>query len=147
MYCGDDAIFATENWDQIVQSKFDLVDDKILLVYPPDLQDGNKAAPFGFVSRRSVEIVGAFMPSGFYVWFGDTWLYEVYRSLGRLCCVFEIDIIHRHPKFFAEVPIDEGYLDSHFNPQGEKISADKVRWELTSEIRSQWISLLREKIQ
>jgi hypothetical protein len=143
MYCADDVIFATKGWDNIVRSKFREVSDEILLVFPPDAKYGDRAAPHGFISRRSVEVVGTFMFPGFLVWYCDTWFFDVYSTLKRIRCIPQFKLVHRHPKFFSGVPIDDSYRRSHFRRNNPAIRKDRALWKSTSKVRESWIKKLR----
>jgi len=84
MHGGDDIIFRTPGWDQMVRDVFAASDDKILLVQGDDLSPNREAlATHGFVHRRWVETVGYFLPPLFSCDWNDVWLTEVADAIGR----------------------------------------------------------------
>lgn len=84
MHGGDDIVFSTPGWDQMVRDAFAASDDKILLVQGDDLSPNREAlATHGFVHRRWVETVGYFLPPLFSCDWNDVWLSEVADMLGR----------------------------------------------------------------
>ena len=84
MHCGDDIVFKTPGWDQIVRDEFAKSEDKILLVHGDDCSPNTDAlATHGFVHRRWVETVGYFLPPLFSSDWNDVWLTEVADEIGR----------------------------------------------------------------
>lgn len=97
MHCGDDIVFRTKNWDDIVKAEFDQVPDKILLVYGRDGFQDEKLGTHSFIHRNWVDVVGYFVPPYFSSDYNDTWLNEVAEALGRRRYVPEIFTEHMHP--------------------------------------------------
>ena len=96
MAFSDDLEFKTKNWDVLINNEFDKIPDQILLVYPKDTIQNEKVATLPFVSRKAIDIVGYFTPPYFEVWYGDMWLHEMYKQLGRLKYLPEVVIEHQH---------------------------------------------------
>lgn len=97
MHCGDDIVFRSDHWDELVLNEFDKVPDKILLVYGNDGFQGEKLGTHSFIHRNWVETVGYFVPPYFSSDYNDTWLNEVAVALGRRVYVPEIFTEHMHP--------------------------------------------------
>jgi len=96
-YMGDDIIFRTKGWDTLVKTAFDSYHDKIALVYGRDGYQDEKLATHGFISRKAYEILGYLVPPHFVSDYSDTWLFEIYQSLGRLHYISELYTEHMHP--------------------------------------------------
>ena len=96
MTFSDDLEFKTKNWDVLINNEFDKIPDQILLVYPKDTIQNEKVATLPFVSRKAIDIVGYFTPPYFEVWYGDMWLHEMYKQLGRLKYLPKVVIEHQH---------------------------------------------------
>lgn len=97
MQCGDDIIFRTPMWDKLVEQAFFGYPDGIALVYGNDCLQGANLATHGFVTRRWVNTVGHFTPSQFSSDYGDQWLFDVARGIGRTHYVPELVTEHMHP--------------------------------------------------
>lgn len=94
MHCGDDIIFRTPGWDNIVRKAFDESEDKILIVHGDDCSPNTDVlATHGFLHRRWVETVGYFVPPLFSSDWNDVWLTEVADAIGRRV---KVDIITEH---------------------------------------------------
>lgn len=110
MHCGDDIIFRTADWDQMVVQEFDNCPDKILLVYGRDgIQDVNLAT-HGFLHRRWVDALGYFVPPYFSSDYNDTWNTEVARRVGRLRYLPNLYTEHMHPTA-RKGPLDQTHQD------------------------------------
>lgn len=105
MHCGDDIVFQTPGWDQLVLAEFDASADKILLVHGRDgFQDANLAT-HGFLHRHWVDAVGYFVPPYFASDYNDLWLTEVADALGRRRYLPELYTEHLHP-VVGKAPLD-----------------------------------------
>ena len=87
MHCADDIRFESRNWDKIVIDTFDKSEDKILFVFgndgiTPKNHYGEGFGTHGFVSRKSTNILGYFVPPYFPCDFNDTWLNTLYGRRG-----------------------------------------------------------------
>jgi hypothetical protein len=109
-FCGgDDLIFRTENWDQMVISKFDEMDDKIALLFGHDLYQ-TELATHPIVHRRWVEALGYITPPYFSSDYSDTWLTELADNLGRK---FKLGFINEHMHFtLGKSALDSTYLEN-----------------------------------
>ena len=94
MHCGDDIIFRTTGWDDVVRQAFDNVPDKILFAFGRDgYQDGNNFGTHGFIHRNWIEAVGYLFPPLFVGDWNDTFLNDVSKRLNRH---LEIPIFTEH---------------------------------------------------
>lgn len=108
MHCGDDIIFRTPGWDQVVRETFAASEDKILLVHGDDVTPNtDELATHGFLHRRWVETVGYFVPPLFSSDWNDVWLTEVADMIGRRV---KIPIVTDHMHYvFGKAPYDDTY--------------------------------------
>lgn len=106
MHCGDDIVFETPSWDQIVRREFAKSEDKILLVHGDDRSPNTDLlATHGFLHRRWVEAVGYFLPPYFSSDWNDVWLTEVADMIGRRV---KVPIVTEHMHYsFGKRPNDE----------------------------------------
>jgi hypothetical protein len=97
-HCGDDVIFRTQNWDELVWNEFQRVPDRIMFLYGRDgLVDSEKLGTHGFLHKNWVDVIGYFMPPYFSWCYNDTWVTEVSTLIGRLKYIPELYIEHMHP--------------------------------------------------
>lgn len=95
MHCGDDIVFRTDGWDELVVGAFEKVQDRIALVHGDDGFNYG-CVTHGFLHRRWVEAVGYFVPPYFASDYNDLWLTEVATALDRKIAV-DILTEHMHP--------------------------------------------------
>lgn len=112
MYCGDDVLFRTKNWDRTVINTFDRYEDKIGFVFGRDgsVHDG-KYGTHGFVHRNWFNALGYICPPVFSGDFSDTWINDVARMVDRH---IHIDILteHMHPDF-KKTELDDTYKEKY----------------------------------
>ena len=108
MLCGDDVIFRTPGWDQMVEAEFAKVPDRILLVHGDDLSgNAHNGSTYGFVHRNWVNAVG-FVPGIFECDYVDAWQNYLADALGRRVYLPDLITEHLHPSFGKAV-IDATY--------------------------------------
>lgn len=120
MHCGDDIMFRTEGWDEIVLNKFAEIPDRIAFIYGDDgLPNGKTLATHGFLHRNWIQTLGYFVPPYFASDFNDTWLREVAGRIGRY---FFVDIYteHLHPG------IEKFHLDQTHKDRVERHKRENV---------------------
>ncbi len=107
---GDDMIFQTNGWDNIVREKFRLIPAGIGLVFGDDLgTHAGKIATHGFFHRNWVDALGTWVqPGRGSLW--DMWSTENARLLNRLFFMENLIIEHRHYRQSASaVSFDDTY--------------------------------------
>lgn len=110
MHSGDDIIFRTEGWDDVVRNAFEKQPDKILFVFGDDGSPHNgNFGTHGFIHRKWAETVGYFVPPYFSSDYNDTWLNDVAKMLGRHKHI-PILTEHMHPDF-GKGPLDQTHKD------------------------------------
>lgn len=109
-HMGDDIVFRTYAWDELVTNVFAEYDDRIVFVHGRDgIQDGGLGT-HGFLHRTWVEAVGYFVPPYFSSDYNDTWLTEVADMIGRRRYVPELFTEHMHHTV-GKAEIDQNTLD------------------------------------
>lgn len=92
---GDDMLFRTMGWDQIVEDAFP--PDKIALVHGHDLSpNGDWLATAGFIHRKWYEALGFVTAPYFSSDYCDVWLVDLAQALERRIYV-PVVIEHLHP--------------------------------------------------
>lgn len=120
MHCGDDIIFRTPGWDQIVRAAFASSEDKILLVHGDDCSPNTDLlATHGFLHRRWVETVGYFVPPLFSSDWNDVWLTEVADLIGRR---IKVPIVTEHMHY----SFGKAERDRNTNEREERGARDDV---------------------
>jgi hypothetical protein len=79
---GDDVRFETNGWDKIIIDTFESHEDQIIFAYGNDGINARTFGTHGFVSRKSTEILGYFVPPWFPADYSDTWLNALYDKKG-----------------------------------------------------------------
>ena len=98
MQAGDDFLFKTKGWDELVMRGFQSFPDRIALIHGDDGHWGDKFGTHCFIHRKWYEIVGYLTPPYFSSDYGDTWLNDVANALNRrICLPFLTE--HIHPYF------------------------------------------------
>jgi len=115
----DDFIVQKTGWDDMVRAEFEACPDHILLVHGRDGINDPEKVTQGWVSRKSTDILGYYMPSHFKMLWVDTWLEEIYNGLGRRKLIPDILIRHMH---FSQHPQlwDETYARTRGPGEHEK---------------------------
>lgn len=85
-HMGDDIIFRTEGWDDIVRSTFEEYKDRIVFLFGDDgssESNKNEFGTHGFIHKNWVDTVGYFVPPYFVSDYNDTFLNDIGRKIGR----------------------------------------------------------------
>lgn len=133
MHCGDDIIFRSPDWDVVVRSAFEAVEDKILFAFGRDgIQDANNFGTHGFIHRRWIDAVGYLFPPLFVSDYNDTFLNDVSKLIGRHQ---PIEIYTEHMHYIAgKADIDQNTaerLERHGAHRPDELYAsDKVQGEI-----------------
>lgn len=98
-YIGDDMIFMTPGWDQIILNEFNnnLPKDKIKLVH---CYDGHRTRDEicvnAFVHRKYYETLGYFTKEEFLINWSDQWMYQTFKAFNRVTWLKDVHIQHNH---------------------------------------------------
>lgn len=96
MHAGDDIVFKTKGWDDMVRRAFAAFPDRLVFVHGEDGVWGNKFGTHGFLHRAWMDAVGYFCPPYFSSDYNDTWFNDVFNALNRrIFLPFETE--HMHP--------------------------------------------------
>lgn len=96
MLSGDDMLFKTKGWDDLVRRAFAAFPDRLVMVHGDDGLHGNQFGTHCFLHRAWVDAVGYFSPPYFSSDYGDTWINDVFNALNRRIFV-PIVTEHLHP--------------------------------------------------
>jgi glycosyltransferase involved in cell wall biosynthesis len=140
MFAGDDVIFRTKGWDDLVLSEFAKYDDKILFVYGDDGHYSGNLGTHGFIHRKWMDTVGYLVPPYFEVWYVDTWITDVAVSLNRRVYLPSLFIEHMHV-VFGKAENDATYEDAV-----PKQSKDEERWLETASRRLEDVEKLKRSV-
>lgn len=94
---GDDNIFRTKDWDDIVRYEIGRYADGIVMVHGRDGFQDERVGTHSFLTRQWIEATGFFMPPYFSSDYNDLWLTEVADAIGRRNYVPDLYIEHMHP--------------------------------------------------
>jgi hypothetical protein len=95
-HCGDDVVFHTPGWDNIVLAAFQQFPDNIALVHGRDLVHDEKFGTHCFIHRTWAETVGYVVPPYFDSDMADLWLNDMANALNRRVYAPELITEHRH---------------------------------------------------
>jgi len=97
MHCGDDIIFKSNNWDDLIKNAFKKYDDKIVLVYGRDGNHDERLSTHAFLHRNWVDCVGYLVPPYFSSDWNDVWLFDVSGMINRRKYLKDVFTEHMHP--------------------------------------------------
>lgn len=135
---GDDMVFATPGWDtKLIEQFKQAPEDQIYGVHCNDGYHGEKLAVNFFCLRKYVDVMGGkFMREEFRINWIDSWLHQLFESMGRLNYRSDIMIEHRH--WVIGKDKRDKVADRMAIADVDKIS-DKLWYTLTDErIRDVW---------
>lgn len=97
-YIGDDMVFKTNNWDEIILNEFqdNCPKDNIKLVHCWDGWHGDKLCVNAFIHRQYYDLVGYLCREEFLVDWSDQWLFQMFSSFNRVTYIKDIFIEHNH---------------------------------------------------
>lgn len=90
---GDDLVYVTKGWDEILVNKSNF-EDEIYLSWGPDGTFNTRLATHGFVSRKWVEAVGWITPPLGLTYANDDFIHSVAHKIGRLNYLCDMEIKH-----------------------------------------------------
>jgi len=111
-FCGDDIVMESKDWDTVVKSEFDKVDDKILFLYGDDGLMHEKLATHFFIHKKWIEATGHCVPPIFTGDWADNYVNHVADMLGRKVYVEKLKTTHYHPTAGKAI-MDEVYLEKY----------------------------------
>lgn len=120
MYCADDVVFRTTNWDCQILEIFKQYNDKITLVYGRDGIQDSVLATHGFIHRSWVEVCGYLFPPYFSSDWSDSWLHHIARNINRLHYTPDLYFEHAHCSNGKSI------LDDTYRERMDRGSVDKV---------------------
>ena len=110
MLCGDDIVFRTNGWNEIVLDAFDKIPDKIAYLHGDDGIQGPRFGTHGFLHKNWVDVIGYFVPPYFTYEYVDTWINDVSLMLNRN---YRIPILTEHMHYSAgKSEFDKTYQDN-----------------------------------
>lgn len=98
-HMGDDILFRTEGWDDVVRNLFAEYPDRIAFMYGDDRNEESQRNEFGthgFIHKNWTDVIGRFVPPYFSSDYNDTWFNDVAIEIGRR---FQIPIVTEHMHF------------------------------------------------
>lgn len=128
MGCSDDLIFRTKDWDEKVINIFNQYEDKIVLVFPDDLNQRDRLAILFFLHRKWVETLGYFLPPYYSCDMADVWMDEIAKALNRRIYLHDIVIEHMHYSI-GKAPFDETYAETRARGHRDNV------WQLYNQHR------------
>ncbi len=121
MPINDDITFLTKDWDKKLISAIKERGDGFGIVYGDDMTGNDKfeLPTFGMVSANIVNTLGYFYPLELKMMFGDTFLLDIGRAIGKLFYCPNVKIKHSPPGFAegAFVPGDHRMDKSLFRSE------------------------------
>lgn len=111
-HMGDDILFRTEGWDDIVRTEFANKPDRIAFLYGDDRNEESQRHEFGthgFIHKNWTDVIGRFVPPYFSSDYNDTWFNDVAVAIGRR---YQIPITTEHMHFsLGKSPMDQNTKD------------------------------------
>jgi len=140
MHCGDDLVFRTPGWDQLVLREFEKVPDRLVFVHGDDLSgNAHNGGTHGFLHRRWVDLVGYFVPPLFSSDWNDTWLNCVADLIGRRVYLPGVVTEHMHPSF-GKAELDQTHRERIARGTRDNVVA---LWDSTLALRQRDAEILR----
>jgi hypothetical protein len=122
MPLGDDSIFVSKSWDEIIKKEFADRPDGILLLYGQDGVQNEKLATHYIISRKMADALGYFSPPMFKGYFGDNFMMDLAQRIGRIKYNSKIAIDHQ------AAHVGKGKQDETFKSSIGLFQEDKKRY-------------------
>ena len=120
MGAADDLIFRSKDWDERVMNIFNQYEDKIVLIFPNDLLQGDRLATTFFLHRIWIETLGYYLPPYFSYEYADVWIDAVSKALNRR--IYLRDVIVEHMHYSAgKAKMDETYTEGIARGQRDNV--------------------------
>ena len=98
MYCSDDQVYISADWDLRLDQEVAKYADNIYCMWFNDGWESKNFCTFPIVSRKWFETLGYFFFPFFEHFFTDTWIWMLAKSVDRAIYIPEILVEHRHWK-------------------------------------------------
>lgn len=139
---GDDMVFATPGWDEMIIEEFkNAPADNIKAVHCNDGHFGSKLAVNLFCNRKYTQIMGRFMREEFKINWVDQWLHEEFSAFNRLTYRGDIMIEHRHWLYGKDKR--DGVASRMAVADKDKISCNEAYVSISDRL---WNDLVQERI-
>ena len=124
---GDDLIYSTKNWDELVVQEFkSTFPNGIGFIYGPDGIFYSNLGTHGFVSRLWVDTLGYFTPQQGFTYYNDNWVFEVATLIGKRHYIEKLFINHcRYPANHGTDPNYER-MASYHSADGERFNSSEM---------------------
>jgi glycosyl transferase/beta-hydroxylase protein BlmF len=119
---GDDIVFQTDGWDDMVEGTFADSEDKILFVHGRDGYHDARFGTHGFIHRRWMDALNYFVPPLFSSDFNDAWLNDLANALDRRVYLPDLFTEHRH-YVFGKAPHDDTYKEREARGAADNVLA------------------------
>lgn len=109
MHAGDDIVFKTKGWDEMVRSAFSQIPDRIMFLHGEDGAHHETFGTHGFIHKNWANAVGYFVPPFYSSDYNDTHLNDVANAITRR---MYIPFVTEHMHFlFGKGEKDQTHLD------------------------------------
>ena len=124
---GDDLIYPTKNWDELVVQEFkSAFPNGIGFIYGPDGIFYSNLGTHGFVSRLWVDTLGYFTPQQGFTYYNDNWIFEVATLAGRRHYIEKLYINHcRYPANHGTDP-NYGRMLAYHSADGARFNSPEM---------------------
>ena len=96
MSSADDIVFKTKNWDYVLNTEYNKLNNKIALFAPNDLYtDPEDFCTHPFLTRAAINNFGFFVPTEFDCNYADRWYTDIFKQIDRYICL-PIIVEHLH---------------------------------------------------
>lgn len=120
-HMGDDIMFRTEGWDDIVRHEFSQRPDRIAFLYGDDRNEESQHNEFGthgFIHKNWTDVIGRFVPPYFSSDYNDTWFNDIATELHR---INQIPIVTEHLHYsLGKSPKDQNTEDRLIRHEKDK---------------------------
>lgn len=145
-HMGDDIIFRTVGWDDVVRRYINYYSDHIAFVYGRDGFSPDTFGTHGFLHRNWVDAVGYFVPPYFSSDYNDTWLNDVSTMVGRH--LFAVELYTEHMHFInGKGPKDQTHIERlarHAADRVENVYKEKEKERIADADKLRNVMILSE---
>ena len=125
---GDDLIYSTKNWDELLVQEFkSRFPNGIGLVYGPDGLFSNNLGTHSFVSKLWTDTLGHFTPVHGFTYYNDNWIFDIATRINRIHYVEKLFINHyRYPPNHGEDP-NYNRMTANHSLDGGRFNSEEMR--------------------